>query len=60
MNELAQFLSCVTKVFALGRIVRGVRSDRPYPNVPGKMKPGQPCACWGGSAGFTACAFSTR
>jgi hypothetical protein len=34
MNELAQFLSYVTKVFALGRIVRGVRSDRPYPKIP--------------------------
>ncbi len=34
MNELAQFLSYVTKVFALGRIVRGVRSRRPYADIP--------------------------
>ena len=34
MNELAQFLGYVTKVFALGRIVRGVRSHRPYPEIP--------------------------
>lgn len=34
MNELAQFLSYVTKVFALGRIVRGVRSRRPYAEIP--------------------------
>ena len=34
MNELAQFLGDVTKVFALGRIVRGVRSRRPYPEIP--------------------------
>jgi len=29
-------------------------------NVPVKGKPGRRCACWGGCAGFTACAFSTR
>jgi hypothetical protein len=34
MNELAQFLSYVTKVFALGRIVRGVRSRRPFAKIP--------------------------
>jgi len=34
MNELAQFLSYVTKVFAFGRIVRGVRSRRPYADIP--------------------------
>ena len=34
MNELAQFLGYVTKVFALGRIVRSVRCCRPYPEIP--------------------------
>jgi len=34
MNERAQFLGYVTKVFALGRIVRGVRCRRPYPEIP--------------------------
>ena len=34
MNELAQFLSYVTKVFHLGRILRGVRSRRPYAEIP--------------------------
>ena len=34
MNELAQFLGYVTKVFGLGRIVRGVRCRRPYPVIP--------------------------
>ncbi len=34
MNELAQFLGYVTKVFAMGRVVRGVRSDRPYAKIP--------------------------
>lgn len=34
MNELAQFLGCVTKVFALGRLVREVRDRRPYPEIP--------------------------
>lgn len=34
MNELAQFLNYVIKVFALGRVVRAVRSTRPYPQIP--------------------------
>jgi hypothetical protein len=34
MNELAQFLGYVTKVFRFGRVVRSVRSDRPYPTIP--------------------------
>ncbi len=34
MNELAQFLTYVTKVFALGRLVRQVRDQRPYPDIP--------------------------
>jgi len=34
MNELAQFLGYVTKVFSFGRVVRSVRSDRPYPTIP--------------------------
>ena len=34
MNELARFLDYVTKVFALGRIVRGMRCHRPYPEIP--------------------------
>ena len=34
MNELARFLDYVTKVFALGRIVRSVRCHRPYPEIP--------------------------
>src|SRR5258708_17616772 len=34
MNELAQFLGYVTKVFDLGRIIRGVRSRRPYADIP--------------------------
>jgi hypothetical protein len=34
MNELAQLLGYLTKVFALGRIVRGVRCRRPYPEIP--------------------------
>jgi hypothetical protein len=34
MNELAQFLGYVTKVFALGRVVGGVRSRRPYAKIP--------------------------
>jgi hypothetical protein len=34
MNELAQFLSYVSKVFALSRIVREVRSRRPYAEIP--------------------------
>ena len=34
MNELAQFLGYATKVFALGRTARSVRSDRPYAKIP--------------------------
>jgi hypothetical protein len=34
MNELAQFLTYVIKVFALNRVVRGVRSARPQPVIP--------------------------
>jgi hypothetical protein len=34
VNELAQFLSYARKVFALGSIVRGARSDRPYARIP--------------------------
>lgn len=34
MNELAQFLGYVTKVFGFGRLVRSVRSARPYPMIP--------------------------
>ena len=34
MNELAQFLGYVTKVFGLGRTVRSVRCTRPYPTIP--------------------------
>jgi hypothetical protein len=34
MNELAQFLAYVVKVFALGRVVRAVRDSRPYPEIP--------------------------
>src|SRR5438874_6816674 len=34
MNELAQFLGYVTKVFDLGRIIRGVRSRRPEAKIP--------------------------
>jgi hypothetical protein len=34
MNELAQFLGYVTKVFAFGRLVRSVRCRRPYPLIP--------------------------
>jgi Transposase DDE domain len=34
LNPLAQFLAYATKVFALGRLVRGVRDDRPYPQIP--------------------------
>ena len=30
MNELAQFFTCVIKVFALNRVVRAVRDARPY------------------------------
>lgn len=34
MNQLAQFLTYVTKVFALNRVVRQVRSARPYAQIP--------------------------
>ena len=34
MNELAQFLVYVTKVFHLGRLLRGVRDQRLYPEIP--------------------------
>ncbi len=34
MNELAQFLAYITKVFHLGRLLRGVRDQRPYPEIP--------------------------
>ena len=34
MNELAQFLHYATKVFALGRLLRGVRDRRPYAKIP--------------------------
>jgi len=34
MNELAQFLGYVTKVFTFGRLVRSVRCQRPYPKIP--------------------------
>jgi len=34
MNELARFWDYGTKVFALSRIVRGVRCHRPYPQIP--------------------------
>ena len=34
MNELAQFLTYVIKVFALNRVVRGVRDARPQPVIP--------------------------
>jgi hypothetical protein len=34
MNELAQFLTYVIKVFALSRVLRGVRNARPQPVIP--------------------------
>jgi hypothetical protein len=34
MNELAQFLGYVTKVFGFRRLVRSVRCCRPYPTIP--------------------------
>jgi hypothetical protein len=34
MNELAQFLNYITKVFAFNRVARQVRSSRPYPKIP--------------------------
>jgi hypothetical protein len=36
VNELAQFLGYVTKVFDLGRIVRALRCRRPYPKIPAR------------------------
>jgi hypothetical protein len=34
MNELAQFLTYVIKVFALNRVVRTLRDSRPYAKIP--------------------------
>jgi hypothetical protein len=34
MNELAQFLTYIIKVFALNRVLRGVRDARPQPVIP--------------------------
>jgi hypothetical protein len=34
MNELAQFLTYVIKVFTLNRVVRKVRDSRPHPQIP--------------------------
>ena len=34
MNELAQFLTYVTKVFHLGALLRDVADERPYPEIP--------------------------
>jgi hypothetical protein len=34
MNELAQFLNYLVKVFAMNRVARGVRSARPYAEIP--------------------------
>jgi hypothetical protein len=34
LNELAQFLGYAVKVFHLGRLLRGVRDKRPYPQIP--------------------------
>lgn len=34
MNQLAQFLTYIIKVFAFNRVVRGVRTSRPYPEIP--------------------------
>lgn len=34
MNELAQFLTYIVKVFAFNRVVRQVRSSRSYPVIP--------------------------
>jgi hypothetical protein len=34
MNELAQFLTYVIKVFAINRIARGMRDSRPYAKIP--------------------------
>jgi hypothetical protein len=37
LNELAQFLTYVIKVFALNRLVRAVRTTRPYPEIPTRV-----------------------
>jgi hypothetical protein len=34
VNELVQFLTYAAKVFALPRLLRGVRDDRSYPQIP--------------------------
>jgi len=34
LNELVQFLAYATKVFHLGALLRGVRDQRPYPEIP--------------------------
>jgi hypothetical protein len=34
VNPLAQFLACATEVFGLGRRLRQVRDERPYPEIP--------------------------
>ena len=34
MNQLAQFLTYIVKVFGLGRQLRTVRDQRPYPKIP--------------------------
>src|SRR5512136_2156995 len=34
MNELAQFLTYLIKVFALNHVVQTVRDSRPYPQIP--------------------------
>ena len=34
MNRLAQFLHYAQKVFCLNKLLRGVRSSRPYPEIP--------------------------
>ncbi len=34
MNEPAQLLGCVTKVFGFSRLVRSVRGTRPDPTIP--------------------------
>jgi len=36
LNELGQFLAYATKVFSLGRQLRGVRDHRPYPQIPAR------------------------
>jgi hypothetical protein len=34
LNQLALFLNYASKVFGLGRLLRGVRDQRPYPEIP--------------------------